>query len=189
MRRRSPALRHAVRLVSAAALTLVLTRCGPPPEVCTANCPNVAGFFTVDTSQASGQCDFMPLIITGSVTIQQSADTTSVAASVRDTVSQDQIPLSGEVYRPGERDPADTVGSFSMLGQFVRPAFEDDPRLVTLRLVLSGSVSEDGDQRVLNGSLTTTDITPGTVGSCSVTITFSATDRSVGSGGESATEE
>ncbi len=151
----------------------LLVGCGEPPVPCDP-CPSIGGTFEVETATTRGACDFSPLNLYGIFQLEQSADTTRLETTVNDTVTGEYIRLTGDVHHPHPRDPEGTLAGFIIDNQVIRPAKQDDPRLVTLQVAMSGSVSQGGAGKKVHGTLLSIDVTPGTTTRCEMGAVFSA---------------
>ncbi len=155
-------------------LLALLVGCGEPQVPCTPPCPDIAGEYVLETASSMGMCDFQPVILVGGLIIEQSEDTTTASTTIRDSLTNEDLRFSGEIYRPQDRDPAGTVAGFSMSEQVIRPATVGGADLLTLQVTLSGTVMEQAGRREISGSLLSIDVTPTTGTGCDAGISFIA---------------
>ncbi|MFN7134878.1 MAG: hypothetical protein ACK4N5_22550 [Myxococcales bacterium] len=172
MRRITKAWNRAAMLVAAASMAAA---CGPGGERCVGDCPNVAGVYTLQTSNVSGQCGFAPLLPGPSIELKQSEDGSQVTATLIDPVNQLEVQLAGDLLvAPDRRDRA----TFSMVARFPRQASMMNPAVIDLSLTLVGNVLLTDAGRVLTVTLTNTSFLPQQGGGAAV-----ATGAGVGATG------
>lgn len=152
---------------------LLVSSCGEQFVPCNP-CPEIAGVYEIESSHGSGECDFQPLLLTGSFELEQSADNSEVFLYLRDSITNEPLELNGEVYAPIDRDPPDALANLSMSTQVVRPALPDSPHIMTARITMSGLVKGSQAARTIDGVLRTSDASPGEGPGCQVGIVFSA---------------
>ncbi len=172
-----------IGIVSILAASLALAvGCGETPPPCDP-CPSIGGTYVIETASTTGECDFTPMLIDGSLVLAQEPDDrgSEVLTHITDPVTVKQFFISGDVLEPASRDPDDAIAGLAMNAETVRQATQLEPRLVTLLIHLGGTIQEDEEGEIrLSGSLTTTDISsppPGAeemIASCNVTVSFSA---------------
>lgn len=162
-------------------LSSLVVACGPKLTPCSgSSCPNISGTYGVDTSTTSGSCDFTPYTLASSITLEQGTDPSQVALGILDQVNQQTLTLTGTIYQPGSKDPASTLGSISLTRQASRLASTGSTTQMDFQITLSASVSKDtkNGTLVLAGNLLTMNLpSTTTTQSCTVTVTFSASEK------------
>lgn len=166
---------RAALALSLACLTAAAAACGPDPIPCDP-CPEIGGEYQVESSSVLGSCEFQPVTLGSTITLEQTTDTTGLSTSIEDSINEDQIDLTGEIYSPTEKDPVEVIANFSLTAQVVRPATALGTDLVSLFITMSGQVTESAGLREVSGALTSQNATTGTSERCRVSVTFNASD-------------
>ncbi|WP_143177856.1 hypothetical protein [Cystobacter ferrugineus] len=156
-------------------LALVASGCDTSQTPCSGSCPDISGVYSIETLTPAGECGFSPYLLAPSVQIEQTREGRKVVFHVIDPTTQLEVPLSGDVYGPAPGEGVGLLGSFRIDSRTTRLARSGSDQLVTLDVVVTGSVSQAGDRRVLTATMNTTDAMSGE--GCTATLSVMGESR------------
>lgn len=154
-------------------LALVASGCDTSQAPCSETCPDISGVYSIQNTTPTGECGFSPYLLPPSVRLEPTREGRGVLFHVIDPTTQLEVPLSGDVYTPGEGEGL--LGSFRIHGRTTRLARSGGDELVTLDVTVMGSVSQVEERRVLTATVNTTDARSGQ--GCTTTLSVMGESR------------
>lgn len=145
----------------------LLVGCGSGQQLCDAHCPDVSGSFSLLETQPMGECRFASYVPPPTLTLTQSDGGRHVATELIDPVNQLFVSFEGDVLVP---DGSGDRGRFQIQTTLLRQATRNDPRLLTLDVFLSGTVSRTDGGATLSSTLIEVQREPVDGAGCTITI-------------------
>ena len=133
---------------------LLASGCGGSTD-CNGSCPSIAADYAVQTSTLDRSCDFQPWLLPPTVTISQAGASSHVTLSVIDPANQVEVPLTAEMRVPNNGKAVAELEGSQWAQRQSGLASTDLP---TVRITVSGSVTESNGRRWLELSLVTTEL-------------------------------
>lgn len=141
--------------------------CDGGSAICSGSCPDVSGAFSLVAIQPMGSCDFASYLPPPTLTIFQTDGGGHMATELIDPINQLLVSIEGNVLPP---DASSGNGSFQIHTRLLRQASADDPRLFTVELLMSGTVSRSAQGATLSSTLTEVQQEPTEGAGCTITL-------------------
>lgn len=159
-----------MRRIGAAALLAMgwlFVGCDNGSRTCDQTCPDVSGAFSLVAIQPLGSCDFSSYLPPPTLTISQTDGGRHMASELIDPVNRLFVSIEGDVLPP---DGSTGSGNFQVHTRLLRQASASDPRLFTVELLMSGTVTRSAEGATLSSTLTEVQQEPDPGAGCTITL-------------------